>query len=115
MPDTGAATPLHAADLEGADGAQAAQQALTTRALGAEHPASILSSSKATSPALSPKADSEGKDTDMLEAGATPLSQSQSVEEGEAVLRAERIEWREVPRAAPLKEPDPADMDNFFV
>lgn len=84
-PDTGAATPMQLGDIEGADGAQAAQQALTSRALGSDHLGSTVSGS--ASPTQSPKADGQGKDTEMMEAGRTPLSQSQSdsVEEGEAV------------------------------
>ena len=66
-------------DMDGDDGAQAAQQALANRAIGSQH-ASSASTSKVASPTQSPPAEGEGGDTEMQEAKA---SHPESIEEGE--------------------------------
>ncbi|KAF2157260.1 hypothetical protein K461DRAFT_219309 [Myriangium duriaei CBS 260.36] len=84
-PDMGGATPMHTTDLEGDDGAHAAQQALAQRAVGSSLRVPGVDVSRSASPAPSLPTDGEGKDADMRDASATPRPPfySDGMEEGE--------------------------------
>ncbi|GAM85720.1 hypothetical protein ANO11243_037280 [Dothideomycetidae sp. 11243] len=85
-PDAGGSTPMHTIDLDGDDGALAAQQALAQRAIGSTLRVPGPEFSRSASPAPSSTLELENRDTEMREVSGTPQPplRSDEMEEGEA-------------------------------